>query len=1009
MKRIIIITPLVLLAFVSMAVNVTFRVDMTGLTVSGSGVHIAGAFGANGYPNWNPGGIAMSDANSDNIYEVTLNLSASTTYQYKFVNGNSWGQDENALPGGCNVGGNRQMTVGASDMVLPVVCWMQCSFCASNPQFKQVTFKVDMQNETVSPNGVHLAGSFNFTPAPNQGPAWNPSGIQMTDVDADEVYEVTLTLAEGYNYQYKFVNGNDWPFAEGSLSAPCGNGSNRTLTVGTSNMVLAETCFNSCSDCVPSPDPIDVTFLVDMQNAIVSPNGVHLAGSFGGNGYANWNPGGIAMTDANSDNVYEVTLTLTEGQSYEYKFVNGNDWPFAETASGACFNGFSNRFFTVGSSNTSLPEVCISSCSDCTPLNDVTFRVDMNYQSVSANGVHLAGSFGSAGYAQWSPNGIAMTDGNSDGVYEVTLTIPQGTNVQYKFINGNDWPFSESVPSACGLSDGFGGFNRDLTVTGDAVLATQCFGACGSCVAGCTDNTACNYNAAANASNGSCTYASLTYYVDGDNDGFGAGSATLHCTNPGAGFSAVAGDCNDANNTVYPGATEICGNGIDNDCDAAIDEGCPVGPANDSRAGATLLAGTSFPACSSVNISLATATSSPETFTNEPLGAADVWYRFVAQTNAVRIQASSSSYDLVLEVQNASGTTLVAVENDTPSGMEVIVVDNLTPGATYYVAAIRLNGVSGGTMSFCVQHLRASSPDNGSSFSSLCSFMKARWTGASVYAVSLVSGSTTISASSSSTQIPFSSLTGVQYGTTYNVTYTCTFNQTDGAGNAVQAVVTSPPYSITIQSHPLVQLRSVDRCPVTRSVGSFVGTDLVVCGITGWQWEFVQVDENDNVIVPEPVLVSTGTSRFVRLSSVPGLTAGDFYRVRVRPVFSSGPGNFHSSYQLLCVAGAAGMSVSENDSMVQLKKLNASEDASTASFEVFPNPNNGQFFQMILPEGMNDVRCFDNMGRLVYQNRFVSETEQITSIALDQKWMSGIYHIEVMNANERYSSKLLVE
>lgn len=55
--------------------------------------------------------------------------------------------------------------------------------------------------------------------------------------------------------------------------------------------------------------------------------------------------------------------------------------------------------------------------------------------------------------------------------------------------------------------------------------------------------------------------------VDNDGDGVIVASA---CT--------PNGDCDDNDASVYPGAEELCDDGVDNNCDGQVDEGCPVPP-----------------------------------------------------------------------------------------------------------------------------------------------------------------------------------------------------------------------------------------------------------------------------------------------------------------------------------------------------------------------------------------------------------------------------------------------
>ena len=112
------------------------------------------------------------------------------------------------------------------------------------------------------------------------------------------------------------------------------------------------------STCFVFSQNIDITFRVDMQYQSVSPNGVHVAGSFQG-----WDPSSTPLEDLDGDNIYEVVLSIDPSSTYEYKYVNGSSWGGDESVWGGCAAGNGNRFLDPSTlTNAILPVFVFNSC-----------------------------------------------------------------------------------------------------------------------------------------------------------------------------------------------------------------------------------------------------------------------------------------------------------------------------------------------------------------------------------------------------------------------------------------------------------------------------------------------------------------------------------------------------------------------------------------------------------------------------------------------------------------------
>ncbi|MFZ9969244.1 MAG: hypothetical protein ACO3GL_05575 [Bacteroidia bacterium] len=452
--------------------DITFKVDMRGYSGAAyTTVNVNGTF--NG---WCGGCNAMTDANNDSIWEVTLPLPAGAI-EYKFtVDG--WTGQESLTPGTpCTqtTGGftNRVYTV-AGNAVLDAVCWNSCNTCsAPPPPTYPVTFKVDMRGY----NGpaytvVNVNGSFN---------GWCGACNPMTDANNDSIWEVTLPLTAG-TYDYKFtVDG--WTGQENLMSGlPCtqtNSGFTNRFVAVTAATTLDAVCWESCNVCSSPPTTYNVTFQVDLNGYAGAPfTTVNLNGTFNG-----WCGGCAVMTDANNDSIYELTLPLP-AMAIEYKFtLDGSSsnavWEQL-TAGSSCTvtnGGFTNRGYTV-SANDTLDAVCWESCIACAPPTyPVTFQVDMRgYTGPAYTTVNVNGTFNG-----WCGGCNAMTDANNDSIWEVTLPLPAGA-IEYKFtVDG--WNGQENLTPGTPCTQTLGGFtNRVYTVTSaGGVLTAVCWNSCNTC------------------------------------------------------------------------------------------------------------------------------------------------------------------------------------------------------------------------------------------------------------------------------------------------------------------------------------------------------------------------------------------------------------------------------------------------------------------------------------------------------------------------------------------------
>lgn len=534
----------------------TLRVNMTGQNINPLGVYVAGTFN-----NWSTTANPMTFV-GNGIYETEVQMNANQFHEYKFLNGTTYETLSQSQCPSQLLNGNRYQFVDL-DESYGTPCFGQCvEECGSPSNLVDVTFRVNMTGQVVSPNGIRLAGSFN---------GFSTSANPMTSI-GNNIYETTLSLTSGTSISYKFVNGTSFEIVPISCGINDGNGNiNRTLSVPNSNTILTTVCFNTCDNsCTAAscnaPSDLNVTNITS-NSALLTWTVTNPTPTNGYDVFYNTtgNPPTSSTTPLDtSPNPFEGINNLIPNTVYYYwvrsncgastsnwvqaatpfttnvfSFCNSADYglfptaTFTPTCSGSTeiiatnawaseysnVNVIANKQYTFSSSvstdfititNQAGTEVIVSGQS---PLNwytntfngvvryyihtnsncgnaqvnrtkriacnnpttaAVLFNVNMSNQTVSPSGVKLAGNFNG-----WSTTANPMT-AQANGIYSVLITLPVGSVLQYKFVNGNNY---EIVPNSCGVNDGNNNINRFFLVNNNGVtsLPIVCFNECGNC------------------------------------------------------------------------------------------------------------------------------------------------------------------------------------------------------------------------------------------------------------------------------------------------------------------------------------------------------------------------------------------------------------------------------------------------------------------------------------------------------------------------------------------------
>ncbi len=228
---------------------------------------------------------------------------------------------------------------------------------------------------------------------------------------------------------------------------------------------------------------------------------------------------------------------------YKFDALSGSGYEFKMTP-----DTLSSATLTLYNANDEvLMSLQVTKSSKIVPLNSATISTSYTWEC-SANGTYY----------------ISVLGNNATGSYSIeVISNGNGENKYYKDNDGDSYGDPEVTITASSQPTGFVANNTDCDDS-DATIYPGATEVCGDSI-----DQDCDGSDKTCDTGGDTTV--YTFYADSDSDTYGnPNTTTFSNTNSApAGYVADNTDCDDSDATIHPGATEICNDGIDQDCDGS--------------------------------------------------------------------------------------------------------------------------------------------------------------------------------------------------------------------------------------------------------------------------------------------------------------------------------------------------------------------------------------------------------------------------------------------------------